>query len=157
LKHGHARVGQHSPEYRTWRGMVKRCHSKNDMRYPDYGGRGVVVCTRWRNNFEAFLSDVGKKPATSFSIDRINNEKGYSPANCRWASRTEQARNKRSNRRLRFNGETLTAVEWAERLGFNYWTLVDRLDEGWSVKAALTTPVRQQRRQTCLSVKTQQR
>ena len=82
-------------EYRIWAGMISRCHDVNSSSYSRYGGRGIFVCSRWRNSFENFLSDMGERPSPSHSIDRINNEKGYSPENCRWADPFQQARNKR--------------------------------------------------------------
>lgn len=83
-------------EYRTWTGMKDRCYNKNYNQYKDYGGRGITVCDRWINSYENFLSDMGKKPNENHTLDRINNDKGYCPSNCRWSTRSEQVRNTRT-------------------------------------------------------------
>ena len=90
--------------------------------------------------FENFLEDMGEMPEGR-SLDRIDNDKGYEPGNCRWATREEQNRNKSTNRMMTLDGVTMTMVEWAEKLGMNYRTLNTRVQRGWSDKRALTTPV----------------
>jgi hypothetical protein len=82
-------------EYRTWRGIKERCLNPNNKDYINYGGRGITVCERWVNSFENFIKDMGKKPSPELSIDRINNDKGYSPDNCQWATKSQQSRNQR--------------------------------------------------------------
>ena len=84
-----------TPEYKAWEAMIQRCYNPNCRNYKDYGKRGITVCDRWRNNSELFLLDMGKKPSPQHSIDRINNELGYSPDNCRWATRHDQRVNQR--------------------------------------------------------------
>lgn len=93
--HGDARRGAKTPEYTTWEGMIRRCHHPNATNYGAYGARGVEVCARWRESFPAFLADVGRRPSSAFSLDRINPFGNYEPGNVRWATRSEQARNKR--------------------------------------------------------------
>lgn len=83
-----------SPEYRVWRAMIDRCCRKRSRRFKDYGGRGIGVCPRWRDSFESFYEDMGPRPSKSHSLDRIDNDAGYSLENCRWATLVEQARNK---------------------------------------------------------------
>jgi hypothetical protein len=95
-KHGHARRNE-TPEYRTWKAMLTRCCNPHAPNYPDYGGRGITVCDRCRDSFGSFLEDMGEKPEPKhlYSIDRINNEAHYEPGNCRWATWSEQMRNRR--------------------------------------------------------------
>lgn len=128
--------------YRTWLGMKNRCYREIDKNYKHYGARGIAVCDRWLHSFENFLEDMGE-PEAGLSLDRIDNSKGYSPENCRWADWFTQAQNRRGNRVLEFNGGKQTISYWSRLYGIRHDTLIQRLDYGWPVERALTYPVRQ--------------
>ena len=99
-KHGAARTGQNTAEYRAWCSMITRCTNPNRKKWPDYGGRGITVCERWRNSFENFLADMGPRPSPKHSVDRYpNNDGNYEPGNVRWATKAEQANNRRPRKR----------------------------------------------------------
>ena len=134
---------KNTAEHNVWSLMIRRCYNENRPDYGLYGGRGVTVCERWRTSFQAFYDDMGPRPSNRHSIDRIDNDGNYEPCNCRWATQCEQARNKRSNRLITFNGRTLCLAEWAEEYGMRQRTLWYRLNRGWSVERALTEPVRE--------------
>jgi hypothetical protein len=126
--------------YNIWGRMIQRCRNPKDRSYHRYGGRGIEVCPRWLD-FKAFYEDMGDPPPRH-SLERINNAKGYTPENCRWATSQEQCRNTRRNLHITLNGVTKTAVEWAEELGINSKTLYTRKASGWSDERALTQPIR---------------
>jgi len=134
----------HHPVFSVWLGMHTRCYNKNDSKYDTYGGRGITICERWRDDFAAFFSDMGDRPSKNHSIDRIDNEKGYEPGNCRWATRNDQARNKRNTVMVTLDGITRPAVEWASILGMSSRVLRKRLTKGWSAERALTPPTKKE-------------
>lgn len=122
--------------YRSWVCMIQRCTNPNDGRWIGYGGRGIKVCERWLT-FDLFLADMGIRPENT-SLDRFpNNNGGYEPGNCRWASTKEQSVNRRNNRFISFNGRTATLSQWAESIGIPRETLLSRLDRGWTLERAL--------------------
>jgi len=127
-----------SSEFAIWCKIKRRCYNPDDPAFPDYGGRGIAVCEKWRRSFSAFLADMGVRPSRDHSIDRIDNDGPYSPENCRWATTLQQARNKRNNRYISFNGERLTLSEWAHRLGVTHTSVAKRLESGWPIEQALT-------------------
>ena len=128
--------------YRIWSAMKYRCGSPSADNYADYGGRGIKVCTEWERSFSAFKKwALENGYSDELSIDRIDGDAGYSPENCRWADAVTQARNKRSNRNLIFQGKKQSAAAWADETGIPVKTIYCRLDAGWSVERALTEPV----------------
>ena len=131
----------YTTEFTIWMGMLDRCSRPNNTAYPNYGGRGITVCERWLS-FENFYEDVGARPSQSYSLDRIDNDGPYSPENCRWATRAEQRRNSRNVCRIEYGGRTMILFDWAQELGFTYATLKHRIQRGWSVERAFTTPAR---------------
>jgi hypothetical protein len=126
-----------TPEYRTWLGIRARC---SDASNHNYGGRGIRVCARWQESFEAFLEDMGRRPSDEHSIDRIETNGNYEPGNCRWATAQEQSRNMRVNVMVTHNGETLCVAEWAERYGISCSMLNSRLRAGWDFEKAVSSP-----------------
>lgn len=131
-----------TPEFETWMSMIKRCEHPRHHAYDQYGGRGITVCKRWRESFELFLQDMCRRPSPDHSIERIDNNCGYDPSNCRWATRKDQQRNKRSNRILVFSNESLCVTEWSEKTGIPRRIIFDRLRRGWTTQQALTVPVK---------------
>ena len=132
----------YTPMFKIWSGIKNRCYNKKEPMYPYYGGRGIRVCDRWRNSFTAFLADMGKRPTSKHQLDRFPDNNGdYRPGNCRWVIRKYNMRNKRSNRRLAFDGKSLCVSEWAELTGICFGTIHSRLARGWSIEQALTSPV----------------
>lgn len=132
-----------SPEHRIWAAMKSRCYNSKTPYYHNYGGRGITICQRWRESFLNFLADMGPKPFPEATIERVDNDAGYSKENCRWATRLEQGQNTRKAQMLTYNGETMCLSAWARRLGINLSTLACRLKRGWSIPKALTTLPRQ--------------
>ena len=126
------------PEYYVWSAMKSRCNNPNSQQYNNYGCRGIKCCDDWLF-FDNFFRDMGVRPSNKHSLDRIDNSRGYSKENCRWATHDVQDLNKRTNRHLEFNDETLTVSQWAKKIGIRVTTLWKRLDSGWSIEAALTT------------------
>ena len=131
-----------SPEYRAWRLMLTRCTNNHVDSYKSYGGRGIYVCDQWARSYEAFLTDMGRKPSPDMSIERKDNSKGYSPENCVWATLVEQGRNKRSNHIVTANGKSLCLSEWSEITGIQSPTIRQRLRLGWSEEQAVNQPLR---------------
>lgn len=139
--HGRSRT----PEYFAWRSMKQRCSDPAVENYYRYGGRGIRVCEQWNGpeSFEAFLSDVGLRPSSSHTLERIDNNGNYEPGNVRWATAKENARNRSDNRLITFRGETLTLVEWSEKTGIKQATLTSRIDQRkWTIKDAFTKTVK---------------
>lgn len=126
------------PEYRAWKAMKARCYAPSNTN-STYQKNGITVCDEWLNNFEQFYLDMGDKPSLKHSLDRIDNTKGYSKENCRWATQDIQCRNRGSfNIVVEHDGKQLTLKEWANRLGIKYSTLYQRVKRsGLSFEAAI--------------------
>ena len=114
-----------TPTHKSWAGMRDRCINHNNHAYKDYGGRGITICEQWES-FETFYEDMGERPKGT-SIDRRDNDKGYSPENCKWATQKEQNRNTRRNKMIKYQGKTQCIGTWAEELDINYKALWSRL------------------------------
>lgn len=141
FKHGHSQRGRKTKTYTAWRSMVHRCSNPRNKQFKNYGGRGIQVCERWRDNFENFLADMGEAP-TGMTLDRENNNGNYEPSNCRWATGSEQHRNTRRNVWLKHGGRRMVVADWAHEIGIHPKTLRGRLERGWPVEKALSEPVK---------------
>lgn len=116
-----------------WRGMLSRCHNLGNEAYEHYGGRGITVCDRWRNSYDAFVVDMGLRPGPEYSLDRIDVNGNYCPENCRWALAKVQANNTRSTKKVYFQGQLKSLARWAVLLevevGLLHYTVDDQLVE----------------------------
>jgi hypothetical protein len=129
------------PLYLTWYQMIDRCHDPKCKRFHRYGGRGIKVCQRWRDSFRDFCEDVGEKPGPEYTVDRYPDPDGdYEPGNFRWATVTQQNRNRSHHIRIEYRGETRCLSEWAEHLGLDYMLLFSRIKNGWDAELAFSTP-----------------
>jgi hypothetical protein len=140
---------RHTRLYAIWSNMIARCDNKTSSSWERYGARGITVCKPWRNyaNFHqdmiaSYLAHVKDHGESRTSIDRINNMRGYSPKNCRWATPSVQSRNRRQIRNITYKGRTLCMKDWALLLGVRYQSIQGRLDRGWSFDKVIKTPIR---------------
>lgn len=141
--HGGSTGGKKTPEYNSWQAMNARCYYPKHQNYERYQQLGVTVCDSWRNSFENFIKDMGLKPSPSHTIDRVDNTKGYSKENCRWATRSEQQRNKRDTVFLEYKGERKCLYEWAEIFNVKPQLLYSRIFSlKWTVDKAFTTSIK---------------
>ena len=144
---GHRKYGSKTTHenrlYRIWIGMRDRCKNKQNSRFSMYGGRGIEVCEAWDESFTTFRDWALRSGyQESLTIDRINNDHGHSPENCRWATLKTQANNRRNSHYIKFRGECKTISQWAETLDIPEGTLRSRIWNGWPTAKALTKPVR---------------
>ena len=137
-RHGHNLFGERSAEYTCWAGIKARTGNPNEPLFPYYGGRGITMDLTW-DDFTVFLLDVGEKPTPQHSLDRIDNERGYCKDNVRWATKKEQARNRRSNLVFERNGEKHCLREWCEIFSVPYKRTWRRIKDGWSFDEAVTS------------------
>ncbi len=141
LSHGQCRRQNKTSEYRAWMGMKSRALNPKSEHFDRYGGRGIKICSRWLDSFENFFEDMGNKPSASHSIHRIDNDGDYTPENCCWATKKEQARHRCSSRLIEHNGATKTLAEWAENAGMDIRSLWQRIKRGWSFDESINDPL----------------
>lgn len=134
--------GHKDPEYAIWSAIKSRCYNPKNKAYLNYGGRGIAMSNRWLYSFENFITDMGKRPSSKYSIERKDNDGNYDANNCKWATRDEQNRNSRHNVWITYGDETLCLKDWADKIGLHAGTLRSRLKKGWPVEKALTLPPR---------------
>jgi hypothetical protein len=128
----------HTSDYKSWHAMIQRCTNPNNHKWQRYGGRGISICNRWMS-FENFVDDMGHRPK-GMTIDRIDNDGNYEPANCRWATQAQQSINKSSNVFLVIHGKAVTLTYAARAAGISPACLRYRLKKGWSMEIAITAP-----------------
>lgn len=116
--------------------MLRRCENPKYRKFANYGGRGISVCSRWKD-FENFASDMGLPPDSTMTINRIDNDGNYEPGNCHWATREEQCSNKRTSNIITFNGQSKTVTQWAFDTGQSVSGLKWRIQNGWDLAVAL--------------------
>lgn len=133
-KHGRSET----PEWFTWQSLIQRCTNPRARDYPRYGGQGVRVCSRWLGSFESFFADMGLRPSSTHTIDRTDNLRGYEPKNCRWATKREQANNRRTNIVIEYAGQKKTLIMWAEELGISRDAIYSRHRRGWPIEKLLS-------------------
>lgn len=138
--HGDSVGGKRAKEYMIWLTAKQRTCNPNNPRYPHYGARGITMCERWKNSYEAFLEDMGRCP-DRHQLERINNDGNYEPSNCKWATKVQQMNNMRTNFRVTHDGRTQTVAQWAREFGMSDNVLRGRLHLGWSFTEAVSTPV----------------
>jgi hypothetical protein len=143
LTHGQSST----PLFQNWLSIIDRCTNPNNLGWKNYGGRGISISPKWRHDFSAFACDVGPRPSPDHSLDRYPNADGnYEPGNVRWATRSEQARNKRTNVWITAQGKTLCVQDWAQLTGIRRSTLSQRLAAGWPHEDVVGVPVQKQQR-----------
>lgn len=145
-KHGFGRKKARRPEYTAWASMKSRCQCKANKEFPNYGGRGIRVCRQWQKSFAQFFQDMGPRPGPRYSLERVKVNGDYEPGNCRWATRPEQARNKRTNHLITANGRTQVMTDWLREVGLDHKAFYARLRAGWTEEMAVTIPQRPGRR-----------
>lgn len=145
--HGDTRHKRQSREYVSWYCMKTRCLNPNADEYPNYGGRGIGICDRWLT-FENFLEDMGRKPGQGYTLERKDSEGHYEPQNCKWATSTEQVRNRRTTKRITYQSEDKPLAEWAIIKNIPYGTLNARIKADWSLERAMETPVKTGKRKS---------
>lgn len=128
--------------YSIYTNMITRCYNHNFKYYHRYGGRRITVCDEWKNDFKSFYNwAMANGYNDTLTIDRIDNDKGYEPSNCRWTTHKVQANNRSSNHLVTIFNRTKSLKEWCDIYSINYQTVQDRLKRGWNIERALMEPV----------------
>lgn len=131
--------------YIIWGKMKGRCNNPSNSLYKDYGGRGITLCDEWHEFMPFYDWAMANGYQDNLQIDRKDNDKGYSPDNCRWVTSKENCNNRRNNLNITYKGETKTLAQWSECLGINEVTLRSRIRCGWSIEKSFTTPVKKKK------------
>lgn len=126
-----------TPEYNAWRSAKGRCNNPRDRMFKTYGERGIKMCREWSEDFNKFFDHVGPKPSPEYSIDRIDNDRGYEPGNVKWSNDFEQAGNKTNNRKFTICCQTKHLKDWSKDFGVSYKRAHERLQSGWDILKAL--------------------
>lgn len=137
----------YTKEHMAWTAALTRCYNTKNKAYPNWGGRGITVCDRWRfgegglNGFQCFFQDMGPAPSKSHSLHRKDNDGNYEPGNCIWGTKKIQSQGRRNSVMIEFRGEVRCLTDWCERLGLKMHAIHKRIKAGWPTDLALTTPV----------------
>lgn len=146
-RHGHSTTSETSPEYRTWGRMIQRCTNPRHESYPNYGARGITVCDAWLD-YRRFFADMGQKPSPKHSLERVNNELGYSKENCIWSTHQSQINNRRTTVFIEMNGERILLTEACRRAGVKYGTAIGRKLKGLPESEWLLPPLPPEQRRS---------
>jgi hypothetical protein len=138
--HGYTTKNARTPEYIVWAGMRARCLNPNEPAFHLYGGRGITICESWKDDFRAFLEDMGPRPSMDHSIDRIENDGNYEPGNCRWATWKQQQNNRSSCHYVLIDKQRMTLQQACDLAQLADVCVYARLSRGWGIVAALTIP-----------------
>jgi hypothetical protein len=139
---GNTKISLHPLVYNSWKSLRQRCCNPNATGYRYYGGRGIKVCERWKNSFDNFLEDMGNRPGKEYSIERKDNNKGYEPGNCVWATKVEQMNNRKNNYLIDVDGVNKTVGQWAKEIGEHRCVFYNRKRRGYSDEDIVSVPVR---------------
>jgi hypothetical protein len=127
-----------TPEHRAWKAAKGRCYNPKNSMFKTYGSRGITMCDEWKNDFYKFYSEVGDRPSPKHSLDRVDNNRGYEPGNVRWATDTEQARNKTTTIKIKICCQQKTLKEWCDIFQVRYKLAHERLKYGWPIEKVLS-------------------